>query len=333
MRRRRIHAVAGWLVLAVLLGCAACSTAADITPGVPEPVRGRLVISAGNPSGVYYAWSHQLAAQLQRANPGLRVQVERSDGSLDNLARLRDGTADLALTTVDATERAAKGDVASGQPATTSDADPKPTPLRALGRIYDDYVQIVVLADSRLRTVADLAGRRVAVNSPGSGTALVAHRVLEAAGTKVKEFDLGVDGGMGALEQHKVDAVFWSGGIPTPSIVRAAENTDLRLLPLGELAGALRTTYGSVYRPATIPPGRYRGTEEVTTLASANLLMARADTDPAVVTAVLSTIFDHRDAIGDAVPAANATDRRTAIWTGGLSLHPAALEYYRRTKR
>jgi uncharacterized protein len=336
MRRRRIDVVAGRLLLAVVLGCAACSTAADITPGVPEPVRGRLVISAGNASGVYYAWSEQLAEQLQVTNPGLQVQVERSDGSLDNLARLRDGTADLALTTVDATERAARADLDPGRSdavVDSSEAAPKRTPLRALGRIYDDYVQIVVLADSGLRSVDDLAGRRVAVNTPGSGTALVAHRVLTAAKIKVTEFDLGVDGGLAALAQHKVDAVFWSGGIPTPSIVRAADRTDLRLLPLGELAGALRTTYGAVYRPATIPPGRYRGTGEVTTLASANLLMARADTDPAMVTAVLSTIFDRRDAIGDAVAAANATDRRTAIWTGGLSLHPAAVEYYRRTKR
>jgi TRAP transporter TAXI family solute receptor len=252
---------------------------------------------------------------LRVTNPGLKVQVEGSDGSLDNLARLRDGTADLALTTMDATEQA------------------PPTPLRALGRIYDDYVQIVVPASSRLRSVADLAGRRVVVNTPGSGTALVAHRVLAAAEITVQEFDLGVDGGLAALEQHKVDAVFWSGGIPTPSIVRAAERSDLRLLSLGELAKALRTTYGAVYRPATIPPGRYRGTDEVTTLASANLLMARADADPAMVTAVLSTIFDRRDAIGDAVAAANATDRRTAIWTGELRLHPAAIDYYRRTKR
>jgi TRAP transporter TAXI family solute receptor len=325
MRRRRIGSATKWRLLAALLACSvcsACSTAAELTPGVPEPARGSVVITAGNTTGVYYAWSQQLARQLKLTNPRLRVLVEHSDGSVQNLQRLRDGTADLALTTVDATE---------GIEASAA-AEADPVPLRALGRIYDDYVQIVVRADSSLHSVGDLAGRRVAVNTPGSGTALVAHRVLEAAKISVRPSDLGVAAGTAALEEKQVDAVFWSGGIPTPSIAAAAGRTRLRLLPLGDLATTLRATYGAVYRPATIPPGRYRGTEEVTTLASANLLVARADADPAMVRAVLSTIFDRRDAIGLDVPAANATDRRTAIWTGDLALHPAAADYYRRAK-
>jgi TRAP transporter TAXI family solute receptor len=328
--RRRTGAIAGWLALAVS-ACLGCGAAAEITPGISEPFHGSMVISAGNTTGVYYAWSEQLAKQLKVTNPRLRVTVKPSDGSVENLDRLRSGAADLGLSTVDATEHPVRDDL-SPAAADAEDVDATNVPLRALGRIYDDYVQIVVRADSGLRTVADLAGRRVAVNTPGSGTALVAGRVLKAAGISVTESDLGVADGTAALERKQVDAVFWSGGIPTPSIVAAAGRTKLRLLPLGDLAAAMRATYGSVYRPATIPPGRYPGTDEVATLASANVLVARADADPRMVTAVLSTIFGQRDAIGLAVPAANATDRRTAIWTGGLSLHPAAVAYYRRTK-
>jgi uncharacterized protein len=330
MRFRRTGPAGGWRVLAVLLACSACSTAADLTPGVPGPARSSVVITAGNTTGVYYAWSQQLAQQLEITNPGLRVTVNRSDGSVQNLNRLRDGTADLGLTTMDAT--APRNDLSPAAADAEQARAAQSVPLRALGRIYDDYVQIVVRSDSRLRSVTDLEGRRVAVNTPGSGTALIAGRVLKTAGISVIDSDLGVADGMAALEHKKVDAVIWSGGIPTPSIADTASRTKLRLLPLGDLADTLRATYGSVYRPATIPPGRYPGTEEVATLASANLLVARADADPAMVTAVLSTIFDRRDAIGLVVPAANATDRRTAIWTGGLSLHPAAVEYYRRSK-
>jgi TRAP transporter TAXI family solute receptor len=316
----------------VLAACLGCSSAPHLTPGIQEPARGSVVISAGNVTGVYYAWSEQLARQLKITNPKLRVVVERSGGSVSNLQRLLDGTADLALTTVDATERPVSADVTPGA------ANPQGTiaahigQLRALGRIYDDYVQIVVRADSGLHKVADLAGRRVAIGEPGSGVTLITRRVLGAARITVVERDLGLADGMAALERRQVDAVFWSGGIPTPSIATTALHTKLRLLPLGDLAGTLRATYGSVYRPATIPPGRYQATVEVGTVASANLLVTRADANAAMVTAVLSTIFDRRDALGAAVPAANATDRRSAIWTGPLSLHPAAVAYYRRTK-
>jgi uncharacterized protein len=330
MRHRRTHLLGRWAALVALLALTGCARAEAVVPGVPEPSPGSLVISAGNATGVYYAWSVELARQLRTSDPRLDVTVLASDGSLANLARLRLGQADLALSTVDATEPT-PGDGVGPTPVDSLGAD-RAVPLRALGRIYDDYVQVVVRADSRLHSVADLAGLRVAVNTPSSGTALVAGRVLDAAGITVRERGLGVADGTRALEEGRVDAVFWSGGIPTPSIAAAAERTPLRLLPLGELAGRLRADYGGVYRPATIPRGRYRGSDEVATVASPNLLVARADADPGMVRAVLTTVFGRRDAIADAVPAANGTDVRTAIWTGSLPLHPAAIDFYRRTK-
>lgn len=326
------------VALAAALAGSACSAPATEAARMPGPRDARVVVTAGSTTGVYYAWSLQLARQLGGTDPRMRVTVLDSDGSVENLARLREGSADLALSTVDATEPlpgAGPAPVAAAAASAATGAGPTSggtVPLRALGRIYDDYVQVVVRADSGLRSLDDLRGRRVAVNTSGSGTALVAHRVLAAAGVAVREVGLGVAEGTRALEQGTVDAVFWSGGIPTPSIASAAGRTRLRLLPLGELAPALRARFGAVYRPATIPPGMYRGTDEVATLASANLLVARADADPAMVSAVLTTIFDRRDAIAAAVPAANGTDRRTAIWTGSLDLHPAATAYYRRAK-
>jgi TRAP transporter TAXI family solute receptor len=330
MRLRRTGGVRLCLLTALIaVAVIACSA----TSGAPS-ASGTLVISTGSPRGVYYAWAQNVATQLRAANPQLAVTVETSSGSVRNLQRLTDGTADLALTTVDATEQRAQGkaDVGAATVGAADAADAGSVPLRALARIYDDYLHIVVRADSSLRSVKDLAGRPVAVGAPDSGTALVARRILDAAGISVSERDIDVVAGTAALEEGTVDAVFWSGGIPTRAINEAAERIALLLLPLDDLADTLRARYGAAYRPATIPPGRYGSTDAVATLASANLLVARADADPAMVSVVLSTIFRRRDAIAAAVPAANGMDRRTAIWTGGMSLHPAAIEYYRRTK-
>lgn len=316
------------LLLALLALLVALTGCAPLPAGA-EPARGNLVISTGSPRGVYYAWANSLAQQLRTTNPQLKVTVEESSGSLRNLQRLTDSTADLALTTVDATEQRARSDINIGA---ADAADARSVQLRALARIYDDYLHIVVRARSRVRSIADLAGRPVAVGAPGSGTALVARRVLDAAGIKVSERDVDVVAGTEALIGGTVDAVFWSGGLPTGAIDDAAKRIPVRLLPLGGLAETMRAKYGADYRPATIPPGRYGGTDSVPTLASPNLLVARADADPAMVSAVLSAIFSRRDAIAAQVPAANAMDRRTAIWTGGMRLHPAAIAYYRRTK-
>jgi TRAP transporter TAXI family solute receptor len=311
--------------LTAVLALLACSPG----PLGGASVRGTLVISTGSPRGVYYAWAQSLSTQLHTTNPSLSVVVEPSSGSVLNLQRLADNTADLALTTVDATEQR---DVPPGTVSAADASDAAAVPLRALARVYDDYLHIVVRADSRLQTVADLAGRPVAVGAKGSGTILIAHRILDAAELTVKERAVDVVAGTQALTSGSVDAVFWSGGIPTRAITDAAARTPLRLLPLGRLTAVLQEQYGTAYRPATIPPGRYGSTRPVATLASANLLVCRAAADPELVTAVLTTLFARRDEIAAAVPAASGMDRRTAIWTAGLRLHPAAAAYYRRTK-
>jgi len=319
--RRAILLIVG-AVLALLCSAATAPAAGSATAAaVPD----RIVITAGTTGGVYYAWATALAAQLEQTHPNLSVQVLASSGSLQNLTRLADGTADLAVSANDAAESAMPD-------AADQDGADSPVALRALARIYDDYYHVIVRADSTTTSLGQLSGRKVAIGDPGSGTALIAHRLLGLAGISVQERELGVVDGLAALQEGTVDAVLWSGGVPTSAVEEAAERTPLRLLGLGDLATGMRSTYGAVYRPAAIPPGRYGGSEQVDTIALANLLVARADTDDDLVTAVLETIFQRRAQIVQAAPAANQIDQRSAILTGELALHPAAVAYYRREK-
>ncbi|GAB3252473.1 TAXI family TRAP transporter solute-binding subunit [Kineosporia babensis] len=305
------------LILVVLLvlplGCGAAAPRASSSLE-DEPGPGRIVITAGTPAGVYYAWATTLARELESAHPALNVEVLASSGSIQNLARLRAGTADLAVSANDAAEEA------------------QSVPLRALARIYDDYYHVVVPGDSGLKSLEDLAGLEVAIGDAGSGTALIARRLLGLAGISVKEKELGIVDGLEALEADEVDAVFWSGGVTTDAVENASRRMPIRLLGLGDLPQQMRASYGAVYRPAAIPPGHYDIPEQVDTVALANLLIAREDADADLVTAVLTTIFDRREVIAAAVPAANQTDLRSAILTGSLELHPAAIAYYRREK-
>ncbi len=311
------------VLLLLPMGCSTGTATADDSLG-EEPGPGRIVITAGTTAGVYYAWATALARELENAHPSLTVEVLPSSGSIENLARLSAGTADLAVSANDAAEsRNGRG---------AADDESRDVPLRALARIYDDYYHVVVPDGSGLKSLEDLAGLRVAVGDPGSGTALIARRLLKLAGISVETKELGIVDGLVALENDEVDAVFWSGGVTTAAVENASERMPLRLLGLGDLPKRMRAAYGAVYRPAAIPSGYYGIPEQVDTLALANLLVAREDAEGDLVTAVLTTIFDRRAAIAEAAPAANQTDRRSAILTGGLELHPAAVAYYRRQK-
>ena len=322
------------VVLGVVLTLVAPAVAwAALGPRENDSPRGTVVITTGQQRGVYYSWATTLARETQRAYPGLRVEVLGSSGSLDNIRRVSAGVADVGLTTEDATEDASP----AGGPTAAPGAAATPQPvdrgkLVAIARVYDDYVHVVVREDGPVRSLADLQGRPVAVGQPLSGVAFVANRVLKEARIQVVPHSLELADATQALADRRVDAVFWSGGLPTGAVTDLARRVRLRLLPLDTVSERMRAVYGVAYRPAQIPAGSYGLSAPVATLASPNLLIARRDADPAVVTALLDTMFRRRDAIAAAVPAANALDRRTAISSGSLPLHPAAVEYFRTTK-
>jgi uncharacterized protein len=313
----------GRYVAAVLAAVASAVASAGLLAGCSGAQRGagpggRVVFSTGSPVGVYYAWGSALADELSPR--GIAVTVSTSTGSVENLRRVRDGSATMALTTLDAAQDA------------RADADGD-AGVVALARVYDDYLHLVVRRDGPVGSLGELAGRRVAVGASGSGTALVAQRVLRIAGVRVRAQPLDLAAGVAALRAGSVDALFWSGGVPTAAISELATTVPIRLLPLDGAAEPMRARYAGVYRPAVMPPGAYGSAEPVAGLASANLLVTRPDAQDEVVRTVLAAMFGRRAQLARRVPAARALDVRTAIFTGTLPLHPAAAAYYRELKR
>jgi uncharacterized protein len=136
---------------------------------------------------------------------------------------------------------------------------------------------------------------------------------------------LGLDESAAALRTGRIAAFFWSGGLPTPGVDELARQLPLRLVDLPGLEDP-------VYRAAAIPSGTYGLARQVSTLAVPNLLVARSTADPALVRLVTATLFERRGAIARRVVAAAALDRRAAIETAPVPLHPAALGWFRATK-
>jgi TRAP transporter TAXI family solute receptor len=294
------------LLVAVVL----CAFAGCVGEGADAP-RGHVVIAAGGTQGVYYAYARALAVQLRRRDPDLRVDVVATSGSMENLQRLAAGDATLAFSAADAAAEATLG----GPPFAHR------VRIAALARLYDDYLHLVVPA-SGARRLSQLEGKRVSIGPPGSGTRLIVERLRLP---RLHAVDLTLDESTAALRAGRIDGFFWSGGLPTPGVEELARRMPLRLLDLP----ALRDP---VYRAAAIPSGTYRLGSQVSTLAVPNLLVARANADPAVIRLITETLFRRRGAIARAVPAAAALDRRAAIETAPVPLHAAALAWFRATK-
>lgn len=275
----------------------------------------RLRIAAGVNGGVYDQLAEPLAtawaAQLGMARP----EVQVTQGSLDNIARVRSGKADVAFVA---------GDIATENTAG----------LAALARVHDDYLHLIVRADSPITSVAQLRGRRVAIGSPDSGVEYLSKRLLEAAGLTAPAVDtrpLGLPEALPALARGDIDAVIWSGGVPTPSITALSSTIGLRLLDITGLVSALRAT-SPVYRTATIPVTAYHLATPVTTLVLPNFLVVPASMPDDVAEALVQGLFDARPELVKATGVALSIDVHPAIETSVLPLHPGALRYFRDIK-
>ncbi len=316
--RRLVGAVALALTVALL---AACTDEDTSWPAEQDTI----VIATGNPAGVYAGYGEQIGRAIERRT-GAEVRVLPSGGSIDNLQHLAAGEADLAFSAVDAAADAAAG----------RGVFDEPVPVRTLARVYDDFAHLVVAADSDLRSIEDLRGRPVAIGARDSGTALIAGRLFRAAGMQTSDVDaraLSLDDSIKALRTDRIDALFWSGGLGTPSLADFADGFPVRLLPLAELVDPVRSEFGSGYRHGTLPGGTYGSAEEVDTLAVPNVLVVRADASPDLTYAQLDIVFDAQHEIAEEVSAASLLDRAKAIFTDPVKLHPGAVRYYRDAAR
>jgi uncharacterized protein len=298
-------------VAAVLAGCS----------GDPGPVR-KLQLGTGPPGGPYNAFGRVLAEAVRGSGSRLEIVPVETSASVDNLRQLDDGSVQLALAMADSAEDAVRG----------RESFSRPVQVTALARVYVNYAHLVVPAGGDVRSVRDLAGRAVAAGAVGSGVQVTAGRLLRAAlaGERaVRERRLGLAESVEALREGSVDALIWSGGVPTPALSELERELPLRFLSLDGLVPALRHTYGPVYSAVTIPAGAYGLTEPVGTIGVGNYLTARADVPDRAVRELLRVLFDRRRDLLREVTAGARLEPRFAISTGGVPLHPGAVAYYR----
>ena len=278
----------------------------------------RLRIAAGSVGGVY----HDLAGALATAWAGdLGIDqpaVLATQGSRDNLNRLLSGGADVAFVAADLAAEAAAA---------------HPGKLAALARIHDDYLHVVVREDSPYTSVEMLKGHHIAVGSPESGVEYIADRVLQVAGlsNQVQVTKLSLEQSLSALHDRKIDALFWSGGLPTPLITQYNREIGLRLLDLTALTAGMQR-FSTVYGSATIPGSTYDQPGPITTLVVPNFLVVPTSMSADVAEALTRGLYDARTTLARVNRAALSIDVHPGIETGPLPLHPGALAYYRAEK-
>jgi uncharacterized protein len=316
----------GFLKTAALLSTgalAACGDAASAKP--PAWHDGRLFIATGNTTGVFYQIGGGFADLITRYVPGYEAHAESSGASGENIKRVATGDFDIGFTNGDTAADAVTGKVPfAGQPQK----------IVALSRIYRNYVHCVVRTAANINTVADLRGKRVSTSSPNSGTDILAGRIL-AAGNLDPDHDvlrqrLSLPETTKGMQAGTTDALFFTGGLPTPGISDLFKSGPdaYHFLPLDAQLPALTSTFGSVYGVAALPRKAYSVPADTPTIVVFNMIIVSPSMPDDLAYGLTRVLYEHQRELATMHPEGGNFDKASGPSTDPVPLHPGARRYF-----
>ena len=300
--------------------------AAALATGASGAQQKRLSIATGGTGGVYYPLGGGLANLLTRAIPGVDATAEVTSASVDNIKLVGAGKADLAFTLGDT---AADGINGVGKFR-------EKVPIRALAVVYANKSQWVSVEGTGITRIQDLKGRRIATGAPGSGTEIIAMRILEAYGLNpdkdVTREKLSVSESVNAIKDRKIDAFFWSGGVPTAAVtdLAATPGIKIKLLDHADAIPRLVQKWGPLYARGTIAAKSYPGQDADCQEADVwNLLVVSDKMDEQLAYQITRAIFENKaELAGVHAEAKNLALESQYAVASPVPFHPGAVRYF-----
>ncbi len=251
-------------IIALLVGCG--GKTADNT----NPTR----FGTGGTGGMYYHYGTELAKLIQSDGKGYKLDVKNTAGAAANLRLLREKFLDIAIVQSDTLSNAVNGT------GIFTEIGPG-IGYAAVAGLYTEACQIVVSANSEIKTVNDLVGKKVSVGEKESGVIQNAEQILMAHGLTFEMIEpsyLSFADSAKALESGKIDAFFVTAGAPTGAINDLAMHKEIRLLSIApDIQNNMMKLYKG-YTRCTIPANTYQGqTEEISTIGVKAVLVASTD--------------------------------------------------------
>jgi TRAP transporter TAXI family solute receptor len=353
LRRRRLLARGAAIVVSTILASSAGLAAMDeleffrigtaATTGTYFQIGGLLAGAISKPPG-----SRDCEHGGSCGVPGLVAVAQASQGSIQNVLAVSAGQLESAFAQSDVAYWAYTGGLSAPRHCgaakeeaaarNTGTPPPKPPPplknLRVIAALYPEEIHVVVRADSTIRNLRDLKGRRVALGEPESGTLADARLVMEAAGINecdIKAAYLRLSEASDALIQGRIDAFFYMGGYPVPAITDTGATIPTRLVPIPPDAAERLARRFSFFTADAIPGGTYRGIDSATpTVSTMALWLVREETRDDLVYAITKALWsDATRRLLSASPVGVRIRLADAFDGVAIPFHPGAARFYR----
>ncbi len=333
MSRSKIHYVLVVILAVALLfaGCAEQKQKVEETPKATETPKAEtapkaevihIKIGTGSPGGVYYPLGGAMAELCTKklADKGIEVTAVSTAASVENCRLVGRGEVQFGM---------AMGDIAY-QAYMGEGKFKEKLPILAAFSMYPAPEHIIT-TDPNIKTIYDLAGKKVSVGAPGSGNAAMAELILKTAGIwdKIEKYYYSQPQAAQALKDGNVDVVFWNFAYPASAVQEVAAVRDVYFVQIPDkIVNEIVSKY-PYYKPGVIPAGTYKNQNvDVKTIQVGNDMIVNKDVPEEVVYNIVKTIFENAEELHDVHPVAKQLTPENAIKTA-IPLHPGAEKYFR----
>lgn len=287
-----------------------------------------VIFSAGPTGGSWTPMAAALAQIVNKRFADLNVQVEPG-AALVNMEKIRNDKADIgwSMTTVMADARGGTGQFKGKQ----TDKG------LYVANFYPNVWQLVVPADSDIKSVKDLKGKPVALPARGN-TSLAAgwEYLLKVNGMTLN--DLGpksygpVSSNAEAVKNRQAMATGWFTVVPASFVLDLGSTMQLRMIPVSDQEFAELRKINPGFARYTVKGGLYKDqgiAGEVITFQSPTVLIASSSTPADVIYKLTKAIIEGRAEFANVVSAMKGISAADMAQNFDMPYHPGAEKYYR----
>ena len=307
------------------LAIAAASFGLTLTSAAQAQVFFR--IGTGGTGGTYYPVGGMIANAVSQ--PGkIVVTAQAANGSVANVNGIASGALESGFSQADVATWAYKGTgIYEGKPNVPG--------LRLIATLYPESVHVVVRKGSGLKSIADLKGKRVALDEPGSGTLVNARAILAAYGIKesdIKPEYIKPNQAGDKMKDGSLDAFFFTGGAPAGAIAElASSGAGIELLPIDGAPAEALMKASPFFAVDTIAADTYKGVGKVQTLAVGAQWVTSDKIDADTIYEITKALFS--PAAQKQLEAGHAKGKfitkENAVKGAGIPFHPGAEKFYK----
>jgi TRAP transporter TAXI family solute receptor len=282
-------------------------------------------IGTGGTAGTYYPVGGMIANAI--SSPTLDASAVATNGSVANVNGIVAGAMESGFSQSDVASWAYTGTgVYQGRAKVES--------LRAIANLYPETVHVVIKKGLNIRSIADLKGKRISIDEPGSGSIINAKAILAGYGLRDSDYraeNLKPGPSAEKLKDGGLDAFFLTTGWPTAAVTELVATTGVELLPIdGEPAKKILAEF-KFFAADEIPDNAYKDVKGVKTLAVGAQWVTSTAMSADLVYAVTKALWsDQTRAVLDAGHAkGKAIRKETALLGLGIPLHDGAARFYK----